>query len=100
MSDYIKREDAIASIMGHDLVEDGDGSKEWAEHLLENATIVDVVEVRHGRWKCKEVPCIYGKKFILTCSECGESLSVTELALPEEHYCRSCGAKMEGVEYE
>lgn len=45
MNDYIKREDAIASIMEHDLVEDGDGSKEWAEHLLENATIVDVVEV-------------------------------------------------------
>ena len=56
--------------------------------------LYDVEPVRHGRWQCEEVPCIYGKKFILTCSECGESVSVTESALMEEHYCRSCGARM------
>ena len=62
--------------------------------------LYDVEPVRHGHWRCKEVPCIYGKKFILTCSECGESVSVTELALTEEHYCRSCGAKMDEKEQE
>lgn len=61
---------------------------------------IEYMPVRHGRWKIEEVPCIYGKKFILTCSECGESLSVTELALAEEHYCRSCGAKMDGGKHE
>ena len=56
MGDYIKREDAIASIMAHDLVEDVDGSREWAEHLLEDATIKDVVEVI----RCKD--CIYNDR--------------------------------------
>ena len=79
------------------------GNPVWDTDMVEetlDVAISDVMSVRHGRWKCKEVPCVYGKKFILTCSECGESVSVTELALPEEHYCRSCGAKMEGVEHE
>lgn len=79
------------------------GNPVWDTDMVEetmDVAISDVMSVRHGRWKCKEVPCVYGKKFILTCSECGESVSVTELALPEEHYCRSCGARMEGVEYE
>ena len=55
---------------------------------------IEYMPVRRGHWQCEEVPCIYGKKFILTCSECGESVSVTESALTEEHYCRSCGARM------
>ena len=51
---------------------------------------------KHGKWQVDEAECIYGKKYILTCSECGESVSVTEAALPYEHYCRNCGAKMDG----
>ena len=44
MSDYIKREDAIQSIVEHDVAKD-EGSKEWAIWLLENAKPADVVEV-------------------------------------------------------
>lgn len=94
--DYIKREDVIASIQAHDPVPEVRGGREWAEYLLEDVMSADVVEVRHGHWECEEVQCVFGKKFILTCSECGESVSVTEEALPEEHYCRSCGARMDG----
>lgn len=50
---------------------------------------------KHGKWQVDEAECIYGKKYIITCSECGESVSVTETALPYEKYCRNCGAKMD-----
>lgn len=49
-----------------------------------------------GEWEIKESECIYGKKFILTCSVCGDSVSVTERSLPYEKYCRNCGADMRG----
>lgn len=52
-------------------------------------------EPKHGEWQVDEAECIYGKKYIITCSECGESVSVTEAALPYEKYCRNCGAKMD-----
>lgn len=52
-------------------------------------------EPKHGKWQVDEAECIYGKKYIITCSECGESVSVTEAALPYEKYCRNCGAKMD-----
>ena len=45
MSDYIKREDAVKSIQKHDLANDCNGSKEWAEWLLEDVKSSDVVEV-------------------------------------------------------
>lgn len=51
-----------------------------------------------GEWEIKESECIYGKKFILTCSVCGDSVSVTERSLPYEKYCRNCGADMRGEE--
>ena len=28
-----------------------------------DVAISDVMSVRHGHWKCKEVSCIYGKKY-------------------------------------
>ena len=96
MSEYIKREDAIKRLC--DFSQEGTVPmpyKIW-ENVLSSVPSADVVEVRHGHWECEEVQCIFGKKFILTCSECGKSLSVTEEALPEEHYCRSCGARMDG----
>lgn len=94
--DYINREMAADCIV----LECDDVTLEQARQAIKDCPSAGVMPVRHGRWKCKEVPCVYGKKFILTCSECGESVSVTELALPEEHYCRSCGARMEGVDHE
>ena len=106
MSDYIKREDAIKGLEmliepverdEHDVIWN-DGVKSCINDIKHHTPPADVVEVRHGRWKCEEVQCVFGRKFILTCTECGESVSVTEEALPEEHYCRSCGAKMDGEE--
>lgn len=95
MSDYINREMAADCI-----VLECDGvTLEQARQAIKDCPSADVESVRHGHWEIEEVPCIYGKKFILTCSECGESVSVTELALAEEHYCRSCGARMDGKEH-
>ena len=49
-----------------------------------------------GEWQIKECDSIYGKKYILTCAECGGSVSVTKEALPYENFCRECGADMRG----
>lgn len=62
--------------------------------------LYDVEPVRHGRWYEKHVDSIFGTKHILTCSECGGTLSTTDEALPYEKYCRECGAKMDGKEQE
>ena len=96
MSDYIKREDAIASIMAHDLVEDGDGSREWAEHLLESATIADVVEVV----RCKD--CKYLKPFTSQYGagqycECPCSFGGQGIKKPDD-YC-SYGERRDDREY-
>ena len=105
MSEYIKKEDAITGLKAlwdkiheEDCLIDPDCKYGIDESIkaINNLPSADVVEVRHGHWECEEVQCIFGKKFILTCSECGKSVSVTEEALPEEHYCRSCGARMDG----
>ena len=45
MSEYIKKEDAIASIQAHDPVPEARGGREWAEYLLEDVMSADVVEV-------------------------------------------------------
>lgn len=58
---------------------------------------IEALKVRpQGEWKIEESKCIYGKKFILTCSICGDSVSVTEASLSHEKYCRNCGADMRG----
>lgn len=106
MNEYIKREDAMKPLYEKWKAAESRGDDDIAEIVkmdyitVSNVPSADVEPVRHGYWKCKEVPCIYGKKFILTCSECGGSVSVTELALTEEHYCRSCGARMDRKEQE
>lgn len=79
MSDYIEKEDAIQSIIAHDLV--GGDSRGWAEYLLENTTTADVAPVRHGRWDC-DMGGVW-------CSVCGE------YSEGEWDYCPYCGAKMD-----
>lgn len=49
-----------------------------------------------GEWEVKERDSYFGKKIVLTCSECGDVFSVTESEYPNERYCRYCGAKMKG----
>lgn len=49
-----------------------------------------------GEWEVEERDSYFGKKIVLTCSECGDVFSVTESEYPNERYCRYCGAKMKG----
>ena len=89
MSDeYIEKEDAIQSIIAHDIV--GIDARGWAEYLLENTSTADVAPVRHGRWVVidAEEPRRYG------CSEC------KRLSWYMENYCGNCGARMDGEEDE
>lgn len=48
---------------------------------------------KEGEWEIEEFTSIYGKGYRLTCSECGDVVTVTDEALPRECYCRYCGAK-------
>jgi len=79
MNDYIKREDAIKSIMAHDpAIELGEsGSRVWAEYLLENATSADAVEVI----RCKD--CKYYVPISERIGECKD----TRMNSPYMHYC-------------
>jgi hypothetical protein len=57
--------------------------------LLYSQPITDVIEVKHGYWKWKE---LYGEVgYMLVCSECEES----EGACERYDYCPNCGAKMD-----
>lgn len=78
MSDYIKREDAENIMLGS-----CDESALWKLRYLPSA---DVVEVRHGHWKCDDG---------FTCSECGYHMVVGDGAY---NYCPNCGARMDGEE--
>lgn len=86
--EYIKKEDAIQSVMNHDLLK-SDWSRAWAEYMLEDAPTADVVPVRHGEW-------IHPREYGLNlpehyCSECRE----WEYSDTESKYCPNCGAKMD-----
>ena len=91
MSDeYIEKEDAIQSIIAHDLV--GGDARGWAEYLLENTSTADVAPVRHGRW----THITFNELTLTRCSKCGFQQS----GLFEPNYCPNCGAKMDGGEDE
>lgn len=61
---------------------------------IANIPSADVVERKRGEWKIKEIKNAWGKGYMLTCSECGDTFKVTENAMPYEHFCRNCGAYM------
>lgn len=98
MSDeYIDKEDAIQSIIAHDLV--GGDARGWAEYLLENTSAVDVAPVRHGHW------IEYGENkdgtHNMRCSKCGAGLKSKGHANSyytkhKYRYCHNCGARMDG----
>lgn len=64
------------------------------DHVFQIIDDAPTIEPKRGRWKIEGAETIYGKAYLLTCSECGETVSVTETALPYEHFCRNCGADM------
>ena len=70
------------------------------DHVFQIIDDAPSIEPKRGRWKIEDAETIYGKAYLLTCSECGETVSVSETALPYEHFCRNCGADMRGAENE
>lgn len=98
MSDLISRQDAIDAIpqTSVDAFENCRNCE-----LLDREQVVEILESLPsadrptGKWAIEERDCIYGQKYILTCSECGDAVSVTESSLPHEKYCRNCGARMQ-----
>lgn len=52
------------------------------------------IEPKRGEWKIEETESVWGKGYMLTCSECGDTFRVTESALSHEHFCPNCGADM------
>ena len=60
---------------------------------INEATVVDAVEVVHGRWEKKTADCVY----YYACSECGEPVPSGQWGNDFfSNYCPNCGAKMEG----
>ena len=94
MSDYIKREDAVQSIVEHDITKD-ESSKEWAIWLLENAKPADVEPVRHGRWEDIEQHS-WSVNLACRCQICGWLVNLTQSKAFT--YCPNCGARMDGEE--
>ena len=59
---------------------------------INEATVVDAVEVVHGRWRkelVKGFRGVFGEVFV--CSKCE-----TRYLIPNMNYCPNCGAKMDG----
>lgn len=63
--------------------------------LVENATSIDVQEVKHGRWIGMPIDGYCDCK----CSICGEfSRIYSHMKKPRQKYCPVCGAKMDKTE--
>lgn len=100
MSDeYIEKEDAIQSIIAHDLV--GGNARGWAEYLLEYTSTADVALVRHGRWVDVDRMQMHDLHGVLTwgnsfkCTECQFKTFAVEGHITQYNYCPNCGAKMD-----
>lgn len=95
MDEYIKRE---ALLKSKDWLALQEFDKARAKVIILGQPAADVVEVRHGEWKCttrapKRVDGYYHwgapLETIFVCSECGRAEK------NKEPYC-NCGAKMDG----
>lgn len=87
MSDYIKREDVIKTVLS--LVRDEESFvQEYAIDRIKRIPCADVVEVKHGHWDFQGlVDDIYAHG--ASCSVCGE------YSEDNGYYCSCCGAKMD-----
>ena len=81
-SEYIKREDAIKSLLT-DVPEQVGYSRENAIDCIKFIDAADVAPVRHGRW-------MFGGDGLVECSVCNETYDVNMLP---RNYCPNCGAK-------
>ena len=121
MAKYIDREDLVEWLKRIPLKELSDGRGlcrvifeddfKRAIKKIPKGIIVDVSQVRHGRWldrpknqglKDEEigtVGMVYGEPWSSCyCSECGEWLVASDEYAVKGNYCPNCGAKMDGGE--
>ena len=63
---------------------------------IDQTPTADVVEVRHGEWKCIGKTIKYNDTHIEErCSICSRHVKRAS-AQPQEKYCPNCGARMDG----
>lgn len=101
--ELIRRSDAIKALKDNMVEMGGDDFSEMGVHSDDIDAVINgipTIEPKRGEWKMEVAETIYGRGYKLTCSECGETVSVTEYALPYEHFCRNCGADMRGKDDE
>lgn len=94
MAEYIKRSDVIDKMneVAFEYLEDNSIQCSLAagvvidirDTIVEAIPAADVAEVRHGRWMYDTADGVY------VCNICDNAESITS------HYCRYCGAKMDG----
>ena len=63
-------------------------------YIIEAIEEAPTIKPKRGEWKIEKTESVWGKGYMLTCSECGDTFRVTENALSHEHFCRNCGADM------
>ena len=86
MDEYIERELAIKALSR------GEGCENVCRRAIERILAADVAPVRHGRWILDE------KRYVIYCSECSAPVSYypnIKDVREENHYCPSCGCKMD-----
>lgn len=81
VEEYIKKEDAIQSVINHDLLK-SDWSRDWAEYMLEDAKPADVVPVVRCE-DCKFAHMTYGGE----CKYCDVWESEESLYLDGDFFC-------------
>lgn len=64
---------------------------------LNKVPSADVQPVRHGYWLRTGRTNVYGG-FEVECSVCNDNVMITNIEY--EHYCRNCGALMDGEQHE
>ena len=92
MAEYIKREEAIATIMS----DPPDAHyPHWYADKINAIPAADVVPVRHGRW-IEPSRLYYGAKQY-ECSLCCSDTFWKKHSITEKYpHCPNCGAKMDG----
>ena len=109
MVEYVTKQTVIDELSRYGMTEDG-------EAIINAIPAADVVEVRHGQWLSKEY--MYGDSdvgvedewverlaeqsdYYAYCSVCGKDAEYNgEGSLVLSDYCPSCGAVMDGGQYD
>ena len=93
MTDYIKREDAIAAAFSANAI--GNSAYHDVYDTVERIRRIpaaDVVEQKHGKWL--DVTTSDNEFICWVCSECRHGADFVD---EPYNYCPNCGARMDGV---